>query len=127
MPEINGQTYGPGCYVDGHWGQYGASRVLRIADDILGTTYWDDAAAAMLADHDPADPYSSPLPTDGCMPDELPGCEIVSEIADDAETALNDATPAGYMWHWYEGEFFLSPWCDDDAICDDETCVCHCY
>ncbi len=126
MPETNGEMCETGCYVDGHWGQYGASRVLGIADDILGTNYSAEAAAAMLADPD------SPDPSDGCMTDELPGCEIVSEIADKAESALNDATPDGYLWHWYDGEFYLSPncgqWADLDADdCTDEACVCHCY
>ena len=112
-----------GCYIDGHWGQYGASRLLAIADGMLGTSYFDDAAAAMTADHDPDDPYSSPLPSDGIMTDELPGCEIVSEYADEAESALNDATPTGLVWHWHDGEFFLSPICDDDETCEDETCA----
>ena len=133
MPEINGQTLGTGCYVDGHWGQYSASRVLGIADAILGTNYTAEATAAMIEDHNSDDPYSSPLPTDGCMTDELPGCEIASEAADEAESALNDATPDGYLWHWYDGEFFLSPDCGRDGYgpdaddCDDETCYCHCY
>jgi hypothetical protein len=28
----------------------------------------------------------------------------------------------GYLWHWSDGEFFLSPMCDDED-CDDDTCA----
>jgi hypothetical protein len=29
-----------------------------------------------------------------------------------------------FLWHWWEGEFFLSPYCGgDDPDCEDETCA----
>lgn len=100
-----------GCYVDGHWGQYGASRVLRIADDITGSTLYEDTASAMDAQHaeDVAnkEKYPCPASADGIATDELPGCEIVSEAADEAETALTAGTTGGY-WGWHDGGFFLT-------------------
>lgn len=126
MPDIKGTTYDVGCYVDGHWGQYGASRVLRIADDILGTNYWDDTQTAMLAHITPDEDYTDEQCGIGGHTGELVGCEHTSWAADEAETALNDATPAGWMWHWHDGEFFLSPICDDENNCTDETCAHWC-
>lgn len=32
----------PGCWVDGHWGQYGPRRVVEIAGEILGTDFGTD-------------------------------------------------------------------------------------
>ena len=28
-----------------------------------------------------------------------------------------------FVWHWHDGEFFLSPICDDPDECEDETCA----
>ena len=110
---MNGVELDTGCYVAGHWGQYGPSRLLRIADDILGTSFYEEAqnirecrycgSERMGDDHE----------------------SMISEIADEAEMALNDATPVGHLWHWSDGELFLSPLCDDDDACDDDTCACH--
>jgi hypothetical protein len=102
-----------GCYIDGHWGQYGASRLLRIADDILGADFYEQALRSAPEE---CQPHNS------CV-DEIGGCEEVSWVADDAEAALNDATPDGLVWHWHDGEFFLSTICDDEETCDDETCA----
>lgn len=93
MPTVNGHTVETGCYVDGHWGQYGPSRVLSIADDLLGTNY----CLAALAEGAET----------GIMTDELSADDAVLDLADEAEAALNNATDDGHAWGWYDGEFFL--------------------
>ena len=107
----SGQTMEPGCFIDGHWGQYGIARMIEIAAD-MG---WTDKAAepglgqqkdgiklAMrkLASMSPSDSDSEDL-TDS---EE----EELIWAADDAEAWLNEQTPEGYSWGWQDGEFFLS-------------------
>ena len=135
MPEINGHNYEPGCYADGRWGNYALSHMLERADEILGTSYWDDAQSAYLqtptvvcTETDDGYTYS-----DGPTPAETGETiwdgftfEFLPDIADEAETALNDATPEGFVWHWHDGEFFLSHLCDDETTCEDETCAHWC-
>lgn len=90
-----------GCHVDGHWGQYGAARVIMIAHD-LG---WDDAEAhAIAATHlRSMGPSTSRSLTD-TEADILPDC------ADDAEAWLNEhAAAPGHAWGWHDGEFFYMP------------------
>lgn len=98
--EVKGTTRETGCYVDGHWGNYGLSRMLTVTDGILGTHFYDDAAKewALTQDGDAVDENA----WDGFT------FEFLHEIADDAEEALNDATPNGFGWGWHDGEFFLS-------------------
>ena len=109
-------TLNPGCVVDGHWGNYALSRMLTIADDILGTTFYAEAVTQWRETEDPYD-GSTPLPDatwDGFT------FEFLGEIADEAESALNDQTPAPYVWHWHDGEFFLSVSCEDDDCTDSD-------
>lgn len=86
-----------GCYIDGHYGQYGADRLAEIADDLLGT----DHAATMAryrAEGDEGD---------------VDAWEARRELTDEIVDALNSATSGGY-WEWCDGEFYLSAtYCDD--------------
>jgi hypothetical protein len=84
MITVNGTIEEPGCYVDGHWGQYGLERFIDIADGILGTEL-----AAQLPSRD-ADEY----------------LDHAVDIADEAEQLLNDKTEGG-AWIWHDGEVFL--------------------
>jgi hypothetical protein len=81
---VNNTITEPGCYVEGHWGQYGLRRFIEIADGILGTTL---ALQLPNEDHD----------------DYL---DHAIDIADEAEQLLNDATEGG-GWVWQDGEVFL--------------------
>jgi hypothetical protein len=108
----NGNECETGCVIDGHWGNYGLSRLLSITDSLLGTEFYAEAADAWRESWD----SHSDEPWDGFTFEEL------HEIADDAESELNKATPQGFVWHWCDGEFFLSPICGDDD-CEDETCA----
>jgi hypothetical protein len=31
--------------------------------------------------------------------------------------------PQSYVWHWHDGEFFLSPTCEDPDDCEDLDCA----
>lgn len=136
MPNITnlqGEThhYETGCYVDGHWGNYGLSHMLERADEVLGTSFyeiadtlWHETAETIVFRNDDGT-YSyqpAPLPAVSDVWDGFT-FENLSEIANDAETALNDETPEGFVWHWHDSEFFLSPICDDETDCTDEMCA----
>ena len=93
-----------GCWVDGHWGQYGAARVIEIARDFG----WDDAEAIDLATRHLAS--MGPSTAEGLGEDEF---ETYVSASDDAETWLNEhAAPDGYSFGWHDGEFFL--WSEAD-------------
>lgn len=138
---VKGKALDPGCYVDGHWGQYGSSRVLRIADDLLGTDYVRQAGEIRECErchtqtttpdgdnghchvgsskNPPMRTFDSHewITPEGIATDEFPSGEIVVDLADEAESALNDVTHNG-AWGWHEGEFFLSTL--EDLYGDDE-------
>lgn len=89
-----------GCWVDGHWGQYGAARVV----DLAITHGWNNAEANDLAARHLASMGSSSAP--GLTDDEW---ERLIDAADAAECWLNDhAAPAGHSFGWHDGEFFLA-------------------
>ena len=110
----NGHPVQTGCVLDGHWGWHNHARMIGVATD-LGYEL-DDDAQALVDRYDAGDSdYESGDP------------EIVASIMDDAERWLNDHTTDGYLWHWQDGEFFLSPYCGGDEDCDDDECVCHAW
>lgn len=96
-----------GCYVDGHWGQYGVSRVI----DVAAGFGFDDAEALDLASRHMAlyGPSSAPELTD----DDWDSLIWASERA---EQWLNDnIAPQDHYFGWYDGEFFLQSvdWWDE--------------
>lgn len=100
MVSVAGVEQESGCWVDGHWGQYGASRVLRIADELLSLTLWDECRATMVENGEDVE---------GVATDELPGGSDESVwYSDNALELLNAATIGGY-WEWVDGELFLTP------------------
>lgn len=89
----------PGCYVDGHWGQYAIARAVQIA----GEFGWKDEQASDLATRHLASMGPSTEP--GLTDDEY---AMLVDAADDAEAWLNDnVTVSGYSWQWNDGEFGL--------------------
>lgn len=99
-----------GCYVDGHWGQFGVSRVIGVAADFG----FDDAGALDLASRHMATygPHSAPELTD----DEL---EALDYASDDAVQWLNDnVAPQSYYFGWFDGEFHLQSvdWWDEETF-----------
>lgn len=100
----------PGCYVDGHWGWRGVIHQVQLFEGVAYELDDDDHA---LIDRYGAD----------CDMDDA---DAMVALADEAEEMLNNALRPGLVAHWHDGEFFVSPHCDDDIWCEDDTCFCHC-
>jgi hypothetical protein len=98
-----------GCWIDGHWGQYGVSRMVDIATDYgYSDTEVIDLASRKMASMGPS---TAPGLTDD---DE----ESLSDAADSAESWLNDnVAPEGFSFGWFDGEFFLqsAAWWEDET------------
>ncbi len=136
MPIVNGHPAECGCYVEGHWGQYGPD---HLADQAEGFGWSPDKPTddPRILRH-----FADQLMDAGL--DVILLWEWHSESGDDIETWLNDHTepgfggmvlaepgpglveapPKNYVWHWHDGEFFLSPLCEN-GDCDDDTCAHH--
>jgi len=109
MVSVNGHETETGCYVDGHWGQYGPDRVEEIAENFGYELTDDDNCAHWRIVADSAD--------DADNHDKAYGAwEAHMECADAAEEWLNEHTEDGYSWGWNDGEFFLMPdaWWQED-------------
>ena len=109
----NGKTVETGCYVDGHWGTYGIDHMMDQCADLVD---FDTSDYPPVEDDNMDDP-------DACEP------ETRSFLSDKLENALNAATPDGFLWHWWSGEFFLSPWCGrtDEFPGEDHDPECFCW
>jgi hypothetical protein len=108
-----------GCWIDGHWGQYGIARMIEIAS-LHG--YVDPATTPPFAQQDIVEiarrhlasmgPYTEG--DDGISDDEH---EQLSWTYDDVEAWMNDnVAPEGFSFGWHDGEFFLwsnETWADD--------------
>lgn len=107
---VNGQPADPGCYVDGHWGQYGPD---HFADQLEGFGVKIGRQA---------DPRFARRVADRCYNDfpdlEADAWERYHYASDSLETVAAGVTEGGY-WEWYEGECFLRsyvcPECGRDA------------
>jgi hypothetical protein len=93
---VNGQEADPGCYIAGHWGQYGMDRVADVCEqfDIAvgienDTRHWRSRYEEALSQAE-ADRH----------------WEDLVQSADHLEERLNEQTEGGY-WEWEGGEFFL--------------------
>ena len=132
---VNGQAAEPGCYVEGHWGQYGGVHLLHQAE-------------AFDAEHDtefclklskifqawPKEPDGELVGAYGSSRDLFYGKgngpwaavqnfgdtdgQAAMELAEEVLNLLNEHTEGGY-WEWYDGECFLRsyicPECGRDA------------
>jgi hypothetical protein len=90
---------GPGCYVEGSWGQYGTGRMIQIAVDLGYEVPPDDKPyfeAELKATQYGREANESA--------DQQ---EIILSLADLAEKWLNDNAPEGFAWGWEDGEFFF--------------------
>jgi hypothetical protein len=89
-----------GCYVDGHWGQYGTAHLVRRAVEFG----YPDSEVISLADKH----LASMGTCKGLTDDEY---WTLSDAGDVVIEWLNEnVTPEGYEFGWYEGEVFL--WSD---------------
>lgn len=158
MTKVNGHEAEHGCYIDGHWGQYGPDRLAEVAEGFGWSTSLspvdDPRVIRKVADDVEAMGYADAA---------LAIWEWRTDAADAIEEWLNDRTPPTcidcgramyptsdgfyrhdgltngtavdlcghaatldadhHVWHWRDGELFLSPLCDDDDDCDDDTCA----
>lgn len=112
MPKTNGHTVETGCYAEGHRGWHAHAHVIELAEG-FGFPL-DDEARELVHAYDTNDHADD---------DHNTRLEVVLDIMDEAEAWLNDHTTAGYVWHWRDGEFFLSPMCEDEDACEDDTCA----
>lgn len=104
-----------GCWVDGHWGQYGlAHLVLKATDYGYADAEMIDYATRHMAS-------MSPNGDEDLTDDEH---EAMSDGADDVESWLNaHVAPEGYSFGWQDGEFFLwadAEWEDEDDEPEDD-------
>lgn len=96
-----------GCWIDGHWGQYGTARVIEIAAEC---GYSDRDALEYARRHLAAMGPSTDIGLADSEYDALMG------YSDDAEDWLNEhSAPEGYSFGWEDGEFFLQSdaWWDE--------------
>jgi len=112
MVTCNGEEVDPGCWVEGHWGQYGPDHLADQADG-LGwepETCLDDPRelrriADLIGDwgypRDHTDMRSEGVNI------IVSFWELHIESTDAIENWLNDHTDEGYSWGWHDGEFYL--------------------
>lgn len=166
---VNGHRVETGCYVDGHWGQYGPDHLADRAEgfgweprmvsvDGFDKSVADDprvwralAESLDILDHrdlageiwefhtESADAIEQWLNDHTAV--MCATCGAAISWADDANADIDEPqwlhvdwgeheepiVPRRFLWHWHDGEFFLSPICDDDKNCTDDTCAHWCF
>jgi hypothetical protein len=133
--EVNGRTCETGCVLDSHWGWHNHARLIQLAIDLDVMTLTPEELAMVesyddgtwLDDYYEAVGLVALLDEQGVQhffrADYPATAEIIMEMMDEAENALNEHTPKGFFWFWYEGDFLLNAICDEDEDCDDDTCA----
>ena len=122
VPFTNGDAGEPGCWIDGHWGQYGADRLIAIALNegwILSTTRNTAIADCALGRLDDigtrGEAFESAVAKAGLTEEDVYG--YIIDLADEAEEYLNTLVPDTHAFGWHDGEFFLWPvetWQEDE-------------
>jgi hypothetical protein len=100
MPIVNGHSAEPGCYIDGHHGQYAPDRLADLAES-FGCTIperFDPRAIRASIEHMTGDT------ADAWM--------LYHEAADLVLDWLNDRTDDDHLWEWVDGELYLSAMSD---------------
>jgi hypothetical protein len=119
---VHGVECIPGCWVDGHWGQYGPDHLADKAEGIWTPESWADDPRQIRGiidyiENTGYDKYPEVRNLVGAF------WELATEATDKIEEFLNSGTPEGWVFHWSDGEFYLSPICDDEENCNDDTCA----
>jgi hypothetical protein len=97
---VSKTTVETGCYVDGHWGQYGPIRQIEITDEMLSTDFMGELPK--VPEEFKAENTHSSYPVI-----DMDRLEEILWVSNRAEEALNAATPDGFSWGWHDGEYFL--------------------
>lgn len=107
-----------GCWIDGHWGQYGIARMISLAA-LHG--YVDTAAEPPFATNDVVDTARRHLATAGPSTSEPISDGEWTDLetaCDDVEEWMNEhVAPEGFSFGWQDGEFFL----ESDAWWSEES------
>ena len=103
--QVNGQDAQPGCYVDGHRGQYGIDYLVDVCQDfgievpdVDNPVLWRATADAESVE-DSYGPDGNRWTRDNAWEQHVGSADTLEEL-------LNDRTTGGY-WTWEDGEFFL--------------------
>lgn len=105
-----------GCYGFGSW-YWGTFEALRnVYADVF------PESAAMDEDYQYVNRFV--LECSGVIPDsdDPDLLQYAAESSDVLLDRMNARTPEGYIWHFHDGELFLSPMCDDET-CGREDCA----
>lgn len=135
---VNGHEAEPGCYVDGHWGQYAGVHLLDRAGEFIDDAKLAEITAAWPTNNDGtlAGAYGSDRDAEegkGTGPwaaiqnfGDTDG-QIAMELADEVLELLNEHTEGGY-WEWWEGEVYLRsydcPECHRNAVTPGDIAPC---
>lgn len=93
-----------GCWIDGHWGHYGVSRLVDIAQD-LGMEISDLDESALWAYKNGEEEFQEEVT--GEYHSSSDWMLMQGGLGDEAEEWLNlNIAKEDYMFSWYEGEFF---------------------
>ena len=98
-----------GCWIDGHWGQYGVARMVDIAD---GYGFGDPASPlstheTIVISHLARWHMAAMMPSSSLELNEEQW-EWLMDAADMVEQWLNEnVAPEGFSFGWHDGEFFL--------------------
>ena len=108
--KVNSKEATPGCYIEGHWGQYGMDRLADVAEQFeMEVSDHDDPRHWRFhaESDDPDDIIYEHPPLQGSRPLTQEACwERHVWAGDELERWLNELTEGGY-WSWEDGEFFL--------------------
>jgi hypothetical protein len=94
---VNGEPAEPGCYAEGHRGQYAIDHLADIAEQFGFELGDDDDPRVWRTRHESAESQH----------DAEEAFERLVWAGDRLEELLNEHTEGGY-WEWIDGEFFLT-------------------
>lgn len=104
--KVNQQTAEPGCFIDGHHGQYGLDMMADVCEQFgVQVTNDDDPRYWRRVAEGDEEAWTQRGETqDRVKPEDA--WERQVESVDFLERELNDVTEGGH-WEWQDGEFFL--------------------
>ena len=145
----NGHAVQTGCVLDNHWGWHNHARLIFLAADLGFPLDEADADHVRAYDEDGDEDYMEVVAGQGGIMDDaeqwlndntVPTCRDCGEAMYATSDGFyrhvgysNGRTPCGvaatdtvqhYLWHWHDGDFFLSPYCGGDDDCADDMCAC---
>lgn len=105
---VNGHVTLPGCYIDGHYGQYVPDMLAELAEGFgwpHKETLKDPRVCRYIAE------------TDTDQEDRLDAWSAFYDASDEILEWLNEHTDPAYQWGWSDGEIFLmsNEWWREEA------------